>query len=297
MTSLIAPARPVRPLTRDQQRIVIIGALVVVCTEILGLMGVLPQFDIGRMTLPFSVIPGAVLLGLLGRRAFGRPTSPEGALPLWVASILGMGFGTVLLARAGHLIEAPAVLVAAVGEEVVYRFAVPSVVAAVLLAWKVPVKPARIAGFAVAAVWFVLLPGHRMQVDGLIEILPFVAFAALSAVVAYRSGSIAATGAVHTVMNMLAILVLGGDVGQSARAVAVGCLLVLLVSAYGLSQSRPATVAAGAVAAEPSLDLTRPLDADVVIDLRDGVTPTVTNPDGVVTSLVEEADQDQPATR
>jgi hypothetical protein len=259
---------------------VLITSLVVVLSEIAGLMGLLPTVDLGRMTMPASVFPGAVLLAILGHRAFGRALRREAVDPFWASALAGIAFGAVMLLHAGHLIDAPAMLMAAVGEEVVYRLAVPAVVAAILISWRVPVKPARITGFALAAVWFVLLPGHRMQMHDAAQVLPFIAFAALAAVVAYRSGSILATGAVHTVMNMLTALVLGGEIGRISRSVASACLLMLLVSAYGLVRNRPG------VDEEP---------VGLVIDLREGVEPSVTHVDGTVVPLREPVPADDRA--
>jgi hypothetical protein len=211
-----------------------------------------------------------------------------------VAAVVGIGFGMVMLARDDHLADAFGLGLAAMGEEVVYRFAVPAVVAAMLLAVRVPVTAARVAGFAVAGVWFVVLPGHRAQIDGAAEVLPFIAFAALSALVVYRSGSLYAAGAAHWVMNMLTVLTVTDVMGNAGRGITVGALLLLLVSAYGLSSpARRAESAAEPAAGAGSvvdLDLTNLADPDVVIDLRDGHRPTITDADGIVT-LVDEPDR------
>jgi len=262
--------RPPAPLTRVRQQEVLLAALAVVVLEIGVLVGVLPYLTIGRAIMPVSVLAAGVVLLLLGRRAFGRRTTPGHTEPFWVAATIGLAFGAVLLARAHHLIDVVGIGIAAMGEEVVYRFAVPALVAAVLVALKVSTRPARIAGYAVGATWFVLLPWHRAQMTDATQVLPFIAFAALAALVAYRSGSIAATGAVHTVLNMLTVLVYGGDVSRLTRSLALACLLILLVATYGvLSAKRPVPTIAPAV--DPAvIDLTTRADA-VVIDLRDSV--------------------------
>ncbi len=270
-----------RPLTPTRQRQLLVGALATALVEAASLLGVLPTVTLGRVVLSPSLLPALALLVMLGRRAFGRPRATGAAGPFWLAAAGGVVLGSVLMVRSGHGPDVIAVLLSALAEELVYRFAVPAVATAILLAWLVPARPARVAGFALAGLWFVLLPGHRAQMDDVASTLAFLAFAALAAAVVYRSGSLLAAAATHAVLNLLTILAFEGALGGPARGVLVGCLLVLLAAAYGVRRrSATAPASAHAVGAGDG----------VVIDLRDGTVPTVTDADGQVTPVLEEVE-------
>jgi hypothetical protein len=251
---MLAP--PPRALTRSRRKFVLVAALVTALVEIAGLMEVVPRINLGRLVISPSVIPAAIVLGLLGRRIAGRARDIDAAAMYWLTAGAGLILSMVLLDREAHLGDWFAIVIAAVDEEVVYRFAVPTIVAAILVVFHVSSRPSRVTGLVVAAIWFVLLPGHRAQWHTAADIAPFVAFAALSAIVVYRSGSILATAATHAVMNMFTIIAFGGDMSRPARSIATAVLLILLVSGYGFVRPRSAE--------RP------PEDSDTVIDLRDG---------------------------
>lgn len=254
-----------------RQRALLVAALVTALVEVARLAGALPGLTVGRIGLSPSLLPALIVGVLLGRRSLGRPGGLGATRPFWAAVAVGGTLGVALTVRAGHASDVAGVLGSAFDEELVYRFAVPAVATAVLLALRLRVRPARVGGFALAGLWFVLLPGHRAQMDDLASTLAFLAFATLAAVVVYRSGSLLAAGATHAVLNLFTLLALGGEVGEAPRGLVVGCLLVLLVAAYGTRQ--PVAMGDG-----------------VVLDLRDGVAPTVTDAAGVVAPLAAPAE-------
>src|SRR5690349_1195179 len=128
---MLAP--PPRPLTRSRQKVVLGLSLLAAVVEILGLMRIIPGIDVGRFTVSPSVIPAFVIAGLLGRRIAGRARDLDAAAVFWVSVIAGIVVSLILLDREGHLADGFALLGAALDEEVIYRFAVPAVVAAILL--------------------------------------------------------------------------------------------------------------------------------------------------------------------
>jgi membrane protease YdiL (CAAX protease family) len=271
---MLAP--PPRALNRHQQKVVLVVALLAGIVEILGLLQVIPRIEMGRVLISPSLIPSVVLLSLLGRRSAGRARDIDAAAVYWVTVVAGFCLCLVMLDREHHLIDALAIVLAALDEEVVFRFAVPTVLAGILLTAHVPSRPARVAGLVVAGVWFVLLPGHQSQVQQAADVLPFIAFATLAAIVVYRSGSILAAAATHALMNLFTIIAFGGDMSRFARSTATAVLLVLLMSAYGFVRRHTTSD----VEPEPV----------TVIDLRDGLAPTVSEAGGPARPVLEPAE-------
>ena len=113
---------------------------------------------------------------------------------------------------------AAALSAAAFDEELVYRLAIPAVIAAALRLGNVRPNAARIAGLLGAGIWFCLLPGHLDQVSSPAGFVPYVSFAALSAFVVYRSGSILPVAVAHAISNILTFLMFGAAVTAAVGA-------------------------------------------------------------------------------
>ncbi|MBI2709880.1 MAG: CPBP family intramembrane metalloprotease [Actinobacteria bacterium] len=258
-------------------------AVTVAAVEVLSLAGLVPGYATGELVVPPSIVPGLLLVAVLGRQALGRPRDVRVARVLWVAGPILVASAFVAYQRVTSPVQALGLAVASANEEVVYRFAVPAVVTAVLTALRVPTRTARIVGFATAAVWFVFLPGHQDQMSSIALMAPFAAFAALTAVVVYRSGSLAAAALAHVALNLSTFLVLEGAITVRTRGVVVAVVLLLAVWGYG--RRREMAPAAPPVRLAVPFNLAVPVDDGLVIDLRDGVVPTVTLPDGRVQAI------------
>lgn len=254
-TATIAPTPPPPSpaARRPNRRPAVIGlSLLTAVVEVAALAGAMPGIDIGRIRLSASVVPAAVLAVVCGGRLFGAARTRWAAIAFW--SIAGAATFVTALAylRTEHAADVVGLALAAFDEELVYRLAVPAVVAVLLRTVRVPSASARITGLVAGGAWFVLLPGHRGQMTSPAAMLPFVAFAALSALLVYRSGSVLAVVAAHTTSNLLTILVWSQSVDQGARSAVLGSVLVLLVFAYGATRRYVTT------------------DDGAVIDLRSG---------------------------
>jgi hypothetical protein len=241
-----------RPPGTDRRLFVLLLAAVTVAVEVAGLTGAIPYIEVGRIILSPSLIPALVLAIACGDRLLGRARTRPAATAFWMAAGLAFVLGAVLYLRTDYPADVPGLILAALDEELVYRLAIPAVLALLLRAVKVSPPLARLAGFVVAGVWFVLLPGHRDQMDTVASVVPFIAFAGLSAVMVYRSGSVLAMATAHAVSNLLTILVWTEDVQQGARSAVLGSLLILMVFAYGHTRRYVET------------------DAGTIIDLRTG---------------------------
>jgi hypothetical protein len=267
------PATESQP-TRSRRTLVLALAGVTAATEAAAVAGVVPDLPIGELRLSIALLPALVLAVACGARLLGRSAIRRAAAGFWIASALLLVVLGGLYVRDGRFLDFyPALVAAALGEELIYRLAIPAVIAAALRVGNVRPTTARIAGLAGAALWFVLLPGHREQITTPAGILPFVAFAGLSAFIVFRSGSVLPLAMGHAISNLLTVLMWREAVPADARSVGLASVLGLLVLAYG--QFRPITMGD-----DGRLLDTRTGLAVVAIDLREGHEATVQLSDG-----------------
>lgn len=271
------PALP-HPVTRVEQlsnrRTLVLGLSgITMLVEILSLAHLLPQLWIGGLGLSFSLLPATALALACGSRLLGRSGVRRAAVWFW--AIAGSLFAvlTALCIREGRAELVPALSAAAFDEELVYRLAIPAVIAAALRLGNVRPNAARIAGLLGAGIWFCVLPGHLDQVTSPAGFVPYLSFAALSAFVVYRSGSILPVAVAHAISNILTFLMFGAAVTADARGLGLASVLCLLVLAYG----RPRRITVGDDGG--LVDIQTGL-AVAAIDLRDGQPALVELADG-----------------
>lgn len=268
----VAPHQRVEQLS--SRRTLVLGLSgITMLVEILSIAGLVPKLWIGGIPLSFSLLP-AMALGLAcGSRLLGRSAVRHAAVGFWIIAGAMLGVLSILCLRTGRLDLVPALILAALNEELVYRLAIPAVIAAALRLGNVRPNTARIAGLATGAVWFCLLPGHLDQISSLAGFLPYLSFATLSAFIVYRSGSILPMAIGHAISNLLTFLVWGAAVTADARSLAMASVLCLLVLAYG----RPRRITVGD---DGGLVDTQTGLAVAAIDLRDGQPALVELADG-----------------
>lgn len=246
---------------------------VTAATEVAAIAGWLPDITIGGLPLSMSLIPALVLALACGSRLLGRSGMRRAAAGFWVTVGIFLPVLAIAYARDGRFEIFPALVFAALGEELVYRLAIPAVIAAALRLGRVRPSPARIAGLVGAGIWFVALPGHREQITTPAGITPYIAFAALSAFIVYRSGSVLPMALGHAISNLLTVLMWREAVPADARSIGLACVLALLVLAYG----RPRRIA---LADDGGLIDTHTGLSVAAIDLRDGQPALVELSDG-----------------
>ncbi len=239
---LFPPLLPTDPFGVDigepgsRRRLVLAAAAVTVITEISGLVGITPAIGLGGLELSMALVPALALGAACGDRLFGRSSLRRVAASYWIGTMLLL---TVLLAFyvVYETVQMFAALVlAALGEELVYRLAAPAVFAVILMFAGVEAKRARLAGLALAGTWFVLLPGHHSQMTSGAGPVPFVAFAILSAALVYRSGSVLPMAMAHAIVNLVTALVWSDVLPADARVVSATAVLGLLTLAYGMQR-------------------------------------------------------------
>jgi Type II CAAX prenyl endopeptidase Rce1-like len=267
-------ASPSRVEQLSNRRTLVLGLSgITMLVEILDIAGLVPALQVGELSLSFSLLPAMALALACGSRLLGRSAVRRAAVVFWSIAALLMAVLTVLCFREGRLDLVPALVFAALNEELVYRLAIPAVIAAALRLGNVRPNPARIAGLAAAGLWFCLLPGHLDQVSSPAGFLPYVSFAALSAFIVYRSGSILPMAIGHAISNLLTFLMFGAAVTADARSFALASVLCLLVLAYGRPRRITVGDDGGLVDTQTGLGVT-------AIDLRDGQRALVELADG-----------------
>lgn len=217
----------------SRRELVLVLAAFTMVIEVAVLAGLVPMITIGGLRLSASLVPALVLGIACGARLLGRSSLRYSAAGFWAAVGLLLLALCAMLAEQGRLTLVPTLLLAALNEELVYRLAIPAVVAAGLGATGVGARSARIGGLVVGAAWFCLLPGHTQQVSSLTGLVPYIGFAALTAIIVYRSGSILPVAVVHGAANIFTYLMWEQAVPPDERSIAIAGVLSLLVIVYG----------------------------------------------------------------
>ncbi|HRW38577.1 MAG: CPBP family intramembrane metalloprotease [Acidimicrobiales bacterium] len=268
-----APAGAAATVLTTRRTLVLALAGLTALVELADVMGAVPGIPVGGITLSTSLLPSLALGLACGSRLLGRSTIRRAATWFWLAMAVVLPVLSFLYWREGRLELVPALVLAALNEELVYRLAVPAIIAAALRLGRVRPGPARIAGLVGAGLWFCLLPGHLEQVTSPAGVVPYVAFAALSAFIVYRSGSILPMALGHAISNLLTVLMWREAVPADVRSIGLACMLGLLVLAYG----RPSRITVGDDGG--LIDIHTGLEV-AAIDLREGQQPLVELADG-----------------
>jgi membrane protease YdiL (CAAX protease family) len=147
---------------------------------------------------------------------------------------------------AGGPVEAAGLVVAALGEELVYRLAALIVVGALAAAlvgrdWRHAARwgtgPGVVA-LLVAAFAFSVLPGHVAQMSGAATIVPFASLALVLGWVVLRTGALWPAVGAHAILNLVTIAVLVADGSAALRLGVVGATLLGLVVAADIGGRR-----------------------------------------------------------
>jgi hypothetical protein len=272
-TDTVAPAGERATILASRRMLVLALSGLTALVEVADIMGAIPSIPIGGLNLSASLLP-ALALGLAcGSRLLGRSTIRRAAIGFWVSCGVLLPALAFAYLREGRIELFPALVLAALNEELVYRLAIPAVVAAALRLGNVRPNAARIAGLAFAGLWFCLLPGHLDQVSSPAGLAPYIGFATLSAIIVYRSGSILPMAIGHAISNLLTVLMWREAVPADARSAGLACVLALLVLAYG----RPSRITVGDGGG--LIDTYTGLQV-AAIDLRDGQPALVELTDG-----------------
>jgi membrane protease YdiL (CAAX protease family) len=223
---------------------------------------------LGRVPISPALPLGLLLAGTLGLNRLGLDRANRRA---W-REFLVVGGGVLLYAVISYAVniggwdEAVGLMLAALGEELVYRLAVIIVVGALcarLLGrdWRNAsewgLAPGLIA-LLVGSIVFSALPGHIDQMSDALHALPFASLGLVLGYAVLRTGALVPATIVHSMLNLVTLAVLAGEMPVASRnLLSTGALLALVVGTIA------AGLRLGVLRRTPAeLDLTVPIGAE-----------------------------------
>ena len=196
--------------------------------------------SLGRVPISPALPLGLLLAWMVGLRRLGLDPANRYAWRefIVVSSVALIWAGYRYAVDIGGTAEAVGLVVAALGEELVYRLAVLIVVGS-LLAWLTghnwrnaedwgPV--AGIGALLAGGLIFTLLPGHVAQINDALTALPFASLGVVLGYAVLRTGALLPAVVVHAFLNIATIAVLVGEVSVEMRTALAATALVALVS-------------------------------------------------------------------
>jgi membrane protease YdiL (CAAX protease family) len=195
--------------------------------------------QLGRVPISPALPLGLLLVAMVGFRRLGFDRANLWA---WHEFLIGSGiallFGVIVYSvQMSGSTEAFGLVVAALGEELVYRLAVLIVVGVVCAAllgrnWRNSedwgTGPGVVA-IAAAGIVFAFLPGHVAQMSDTFHALPFVSLGVVLGYVVLRTGALLPAAVVHALLNLATIAADTGHAPVMLRtALSATALLALL---------------------------------------------------------------------
>lgn len=220
-------------------RIIIVAAVAVVLDVVTAWAGI--SFGtLGRVPISPALPLGLILAAMIGLNRLGFDRANRRA---W-REFLVVGGGVLIYvvasyaSNAGGFSEAIGLVLAALGEELVYRLAVIVVVGALaarLLGrdWRNAsewgMAPGLI-GLFVGSLVFSMLPGHIAQMSDALHALPFASLGFVLGYAVLRTGALVPAAMVHALLNLVTLAVLAGDMTIGSRnAISAAALFALVI--------------------------------------------------------------------
>ncbi len=218
--------------------ILIVAGLAVVVDVVTAWAGI-SLGTLGRVPISPALPLGLVLATMIGLNRLGFDRANRRA---W-REFLVVGGGVLAYVVVSYAVniggsdEAVGLLLAALGEELVYRLAVIVVVGALaarLLGrdWRNAsewgIAPGII-GLLVGSLVFSLLPGHIAQMSDALRALPFASLGFVLGYAVLRTGALIPAAIVHALLNLATLTVLAGDMTIASRnAISTAALFALV---------------------------------------------------------------------
>jgi membrane protease YdiL (CAAX protease family) len=219
--------------------LVVVLALATVLVDVVTAWAGIELTNLGRVPISPALPLGLLLAALIGFRRLGVDRANGWAWrEFLIAAGISLMFGVVLYGvRIGGFPEAFGLVIAALGEELVYRLAVLLVVGVVCAAalgrnWRNAEDWGTgpgVAAIAAAGIVFALLPGHVAQMSDTLHAIPFVSLGIVLGYVVLRTGALLPAAVVHALLNLATIAAVSGHAPVLLRSgLAAAALLALL---------------------------------------------------------------------
>lgn len=241
---------------------IVLVALVTVVVDVGTAWADISMGSLGRVPNSPALPLGVLLAAMVGFRRLGLdPANRRAWREFLIVSSIALVWATYRYAvNIGGTREAFGLVLAALGEELVYRLAVLIVVGALVAkltghSWRNAEDWGPVAGITAliaGGVIFTLLPGHVAQMNSALTALPFASLGVVLGYAVLRTGALFPAVVVHAFLNIATIAVLAGEVSAEMRTALALAALVALVS--------------GTIVAGVRLGMLR--KAPVAIDLR-----------------------------
>ena len=219
---------------------IVIVAFVTIVVDVWTAWVDIPMGYLGRVPNSPALPLGILLAAMVGFRRLGVDAANRRA---WREFLLVSGFALVwatyrYAVNIGGTREALGLVLAALGEELVYRLAVLIVVGALMAKltghnWRNAEDWGPVAGITAliaGGVIFTLLPGHVAQMNSALTALPFASLGVILGYAVLRTGALFPAVVVHAFLNIATIAVLAGEVSAAMRTALALAALVALVS-------------------------------------------------------------------
>ncbi len=226
---------------------ILVVAVLTVVIDVLTAWDNISLGHLGRVSISPALPLGALLAFMVGLHRLGLDRAN---LIAWreflVVSSAALLFGLLqYTVNLGGSREAFGLVLAALGEELVYRLAVLIIVGAACAAlvgrnWRNAedwgVGPGIVALLA-AGLIFTLLPGHISQMSDGLHALPFACLGVVLGYAVLRTGALLPAAVVHALLNLATIAALEGRLSAGVRSLLAASALVALGA--GHDRGRP----------------------------------------------------------
>jgi hypothetical protein len=213
-------------------------ASLVIAVDVAASWGRAPLAHLGRVPISPALPLCLVLIAMTGVRSFGLARAHLVAWRPFLV-VTGVALTLALFDYAtihGGLREGLGLMIAAVGEELVYRFAVLVVVGVMTASflgrnWRSAeewgVLPGAV-GLTCAAIIFPLLPGHVAQMTKVSDAVPFACIAVLFGLPVLRTGAMIPAAIVHLLLNFATLTGRHDAVSVHARPLFAAAALIAM---------------------------------------------------------------------
>ncbi|MEX2269408.1 MAG: CPBP family intramembrane glutamic endopeptidase [Acidimicrobiia bacterium] len=227
--------------------------------------------SLGRVPVSPALPLGLLLACMIGLNRLGFDRTNRRAWREFLVVVGGvLAYAVVSYAlEIGGWPEALGLVLAALGEELIYRLAIIIVVGALIARllgrdWRNASEWGLAPGLAallIGSLVFSALPGHIAQMSDALHALPFASLGLVLGYAVLRTGALIPAAIVHALLNLVTLAVLAGDMSVAVRNAISTVALLALVS--------------GTVVAGLRLGVLRRTPVEVDLTVPTSATPTV----------------------